>query len=119
MNPGASLNGSSTKPTTLQQTLNTTQTVTSDVRRTADHLSLINTVLEQDLPEEVQVGDVAQAIDQTGSLKVKLAESADALAEVNEALKIEIEKREKVSEKLDQSQATVEKLSQEVKKARR
>ena len=110
---------SNRRSTPLEHTLNTTQTVTTDVRHASDHLSVINTVLEQGVPEEVQVGDVAQAIDQTDELKDQLAQSADALEEVNDALEKEVQKRKKVAEKLDQSQARVKKLSDEVKEARR
>ena len=106
------------RSTPLEHTLNTTQTVTADVRHASDHLSVINTVLEQGLPEEVQVGDVAQAIDQTDELKDQLAQSADALEEVNAALEEEVRKRKKVVEKLDATQAQVKKLADEAKEAR-
>jgi hypothetical protein len=77
----------------LDQTLEKTEAVAAEVQRASDDLAVINTVLEQELPDEVQVGDVAQAIEHTGQLEKKLAESAETLAEVNATLAEEIEKR--------------------------
>jgi len=67
-------------------------------------------VLEQELPEEVQVGEVAQAIEHTNQLEEKLARSAEKLAEVNAALGEEIEKRLEATAERDESQALAEKL---------
>jgi hypothetical protein len=77
----------------LDQTLQKTEAVAAEVQRASDDLAVINTVLEQELPDEMQVGDVAQAIEHTGQLEKKLAESAETLAEVNATLAEEIEKR--------------------------
>jgi hypothetical protein len=79
--------------TPLDQTLDKTEEVAAEVQRASDDLAVINTVLEQELPGDVQVGDVAQAIEHTGQLEKKLAESAEALAEVSATLAQEIEKR--------------------------
>ena len=79
--------------TPLDQTLDKTEAVAAEVQRASDDLAVINTVLEQELPDDVQVGDVAQAIEHTGQLEKKLAESAEALAEVSATLAQEIEKR--------------------------
>jgi phage-related minor tail protein len=95
----------------LDRTLEKTGKVAADVRRASHDLLVVNTVLEQELPEEVQVGEVAQAIAHTGELEKKLARSAEMLAQVNAALAKEIAKRVEVTEQLDQSQALVEKLS--------
>lgn len=78
--------------TPLDRTLKKSEEVAADVQRASDNLAVVNTVLEQELPEEVQVGEVAQAIAHTGQLEEKLARSAEKLAEVNEALSREIAK---------------------------
>jgi phage-related minor tail protein len=62
------------------------------------------------VPEEAQVGDVAQAIAQTGELEKKLAQSAETLAQVNAALALEIEKRVEVTRRLEKSEALVDAL---------
>jgi hypothetical protein len=82
----------------LDQALDKTEAVAAEVQRASDDLAVINTVLEQELPEEVQVGDVAQAIEHTGQLEKRLAESAETLAEVNAALAEEIEKRNRTAD---------------------
>jgi hypothetical protein len=79
--------------TPLEQAFEKSETAAADVQRAADDLAVVNTVLEQELPDEVQVGDVAQAIEHTGHLEKKLAKSAEQLAEVSAALAKEIGKR--------------------------
>ena len=78
---------------TLDRTLAKNEEVAADVQGASDHLSVVATVLEQELPDSVQVGEVAQAIEHANELEKKLARSAQALNEVNEALASEIEKR--------------------------
>jgi hypothetical protein len=97
--------------TTLDQSAGKTREVAADVKRASEDLLVINTVLEQELPDELQVGDVAQAIEHTGHLEKKLAQSAESLAEVHAALEEEIEKRKKVTAQRDASRALVERLS--------
>ena len=93
-----------------------TKAVQVDVQTASDHVSVIGTVLATELPEEVQVGEVAQAIDQTTELEQKLAKSAATLAEVSVKLGREIRKRRKVSEELYKTRAQVKKLSAGAKK---
>lgn len=108
----AGQSNSQTEPRTpLDHSSGTTQAVAADVKRASEDLLVINTVLEQELPDELQVGDVAQAIEHTGHLEKKLAESAESLAEVHAALEEEIQKRKKVTAQRDASRAMVEKLS--------
>jgi len=76
---------------------------------------VIGTVLAQELPAEVQVGEVAQAIEQTEQLEQKLVESAATLAEVSAELGREIIKCQEVTEKLNKSQARVDELSDEIR----
>ncbi|QRF60462.1 hypothetical protein [Variovorax sp. UC122_21] len=105
----------STKPlgiTSLDRTLEKTEQVAADVQKASDNLAVVNTVLEQELPEEVQVGDVALAIAHTSQLEEKLAQSAEQLAEVNAALSEEIEKRIEATAQRDESVARAKKLEQ-------
>ncbi len=89
----------------LLQTLEKTEAITADVQHVSQQLAVVNAVLEESLPEEVQVGDVAQAISQTGELEKKLAESAHALAEVSLALEHEIGKRKEAVAQLGDARA--------------
>jgi hypothetical protein len=99
---------SSRGDTSLEQTLEKTEAVAADVQRASDNLAVVNTVLEQGLPEEVQVGDVAQAIEHTSQLEEKLAKSAETLSE-------EIEKRLEATAERDESQAQAEELKARIR----
>lgn len=101
--------------TSLDETLEKSEQVAADVQRASDNLAIVNTVLEQELPEAVQVGEVAQAIEQTSQLEEKLAKSAEKLAEVNAALSEEIEKRLEVTAERDESQALAERLKARIR----
>jgi hypothetical protein len=101
--------------TSLEQTLEKTEAVAADVQRASDNLAVVNTVLEQELPDEIQVGEVAQAIEHTSQLEEKLAKSAETLDEVNAALSEEIEKRLEITAQRDESEAEAEKLKARIR----
>ena len=98
----------------LLRPLQKTQSVTADLEHASDHAMVIGAVLAHELPEDVQVGDVAQAIGQTEELKDKLAESAETLTEVSAELEQEIAKRRAVAKQLQESRAQVKQLAAEV-----
>ncbi len=98
----------------LEAPLQKTQAVTCDLQKAADHAMVIGSVLEKELPEDVQVGEVAQALDQTEELKTKLAESAETLTEVSAELEQEIAKRRAVTKQLGASRAQVDELQAEI-----
>jgi hypothetical protein len=95
----------------LEKTHEKAKAVEAEIVRASDHAGVIGAVLAQELPREVQVGDIAQAIEQTEALEQKLAESAATLADVSAELGREIKKRRQVTDKLNKSQARVEQLS--------
>jgi hypothetical protein len=101
--------------TSLHRTLQKSEQVAADVQRASDNLAVVNTVLEQELPQEVQVGEVAQAIEHTSQLEQKLAKSAEKLAEVNAALSEEIEKRIEATAERDESLALAEELKAKIR----
>ena len=98
----------------LQKPLEKTQAVTADLQSASDHALVIGTVLAQELPAREQVGEVAQAIEQTDELKSTLAESAETLNEVSAELEQEIAKRREVAKHLAAARAKVEELRAEV-----
>jgi|GEM_PF-2254441 len=100
----------------LQDTLDKTSAVTADIQSAASQTGVIGTVLAQELPDELQVGEVAQALGQTEELEHKLAESAETLADVTAALEHEIQKRHEVDDKLERSRAQVKELSTQVQR---
>lgn len=83
----------STGTASLDRTLKKNQEVASEVQSASEDLAVVATVLEQELPDHVQVGEVAQAIEHANQLEKQLTRSAEVLAEVNEALAQEVEKR--------------------------
>lgn len=95
----------------LARTLAKTQAVAADVQRAAEDLAVVGAVLEQELPTNVQVGDVALAIAHTGEVEQKLAESAQKLGEVREALDLEVKRRLAVTKERDESEAKLEALT--------
>ena len=102
------------KSDVLQRTHKTTEAVEADIHRASDHAGVIGAVLAQELPDEVQVGEVAQAIEHTEELEQKLAQSAATLADVTAELGREIKKRREVTKELDKTRAHVEQLSDEI-----
>ncbi len=100
----------------LEKAHEKTKAVDAEIVRASDQAGVIGAVLAQELPGELQVGDVAQAIEQTEDLEQKLAESAAALADVSAELRREIKKRRQVTEKLNKSQARVGRMSGTKKK---
>ncbi len=103
----------------LSGSLKKTQEVQADIESASDHVGVIGTVLSQELPPDAQVGEVAQAIEQTGELEQKLAQSAEQLAEVSAVLAAEIAARRALAEKLEATQDMVEKLSSEADEPRK
>ncbi|MEO7255036.1 MAG: hypothetical protein ABIZ64_12460 [Casimicrobium sp.] len=103
----------------LQKPLQKTQAVTSDLEKAADHAMVIGTVLAQELPVDVQVGEVAQALEQAEELKDKLAESAETLTEVSAELEQEIANRRSVTKQLGAAHAKVDELKAEVSNAKK
>ena len=95
----------------LQDTLDKTSAVTADIQSAASQAAVIGTVLAQELPDELQVGEVAQALGQTEALEQKLADSAETLADVTATLEQEIQKRHEADDKLARSRAQVKALS--------
>ena len=98
----------------LLKPLQQTEAVTADLEHAADQAMVIGAVLAKELPVDVQVGEVAQAIEQTGELKEQLAHSAETLTEVSAELEQEIAKRRTVGKLLEASRAQVEALKTEV-----
>ena len=70
----------------MEHTLDKARQVAAEIRQAADNLAVVNTVLEEQLPDEVQVGEVAQALDQSGAVEKRLTRSAERLTQVNAEL---------------------------------
>ena len=93
----------SSKP--LAQALAQNEQVKDKVVAVAEDLLVINTVLKQEIPQQVQTGEVAQALEKHEELEIQVQECAEELQSVNQALAEEIGEREKLEHKLSESRA--------------
>ena len=66
-----------------------------------------NAVLKHELPDHVQIGDVAQALQRTDELEVKINDTAQDLAQVNEVLAQEIDQRVDLERELAETKAAL------------
>jgi septal ring factor EnvC (AmiA/AmiB activator) len=101
---------SSLAPSSLEHALDKNEAIQETVEQSAAELSLINTVLKQEVPEHVQTGEVAQALQKTDELESRIQNSADDLAQVNDALKQEISARAELERQLASTKAELDQV---------
>lgn len=101
--PNASL-----PPTALEHALDQNEAIQATVEQSAAELCVIHAVLQQEVPDHIKTGDVAQALQRTDELEGRMQASADNLQEVNEALKEEIQVRVELEQQLAFTQAALE-----------
>lgn len=99
----------SPSPTLLQEALDQNEAVKNTVEQSAAELVVINAVLKQEVPPQVQTGEVAQALQKTDELEERIQASAENLGKVNDALKQEIGERTRLEEELATSRADLAK----------
>lgn len=105
--PTPSDSGTSAESTALGRALDVNAAVKDIVEQSAAELVVINTVLKQEIPDDVQTGDVAQALLRTDALEVKISDAAQDLAQVNEVLAQEIDQRVDLERELAQTKAAL------------
>lgn len=96
-------------PSPLARALDQNENVKDVVEQSAAELVVINAVLKQEIPDHVQVGEVAQALLKTDELETRIQETAQDLAEVNEVLAQEIDERVDLERELAAARAQLEK----------
>lgn len=94
-----------TTPLPLRHALEKSEAVKELVEQSAHDLVVINAVLKQEIPDDVQTGEVAQALQKSDALESQMQDSAADLAQVNEALEHEIAERERLESELAQTKA--------------
>lgn len=87
----ASTSSHTTRP--LVKALHQNDSVKEVVKQSADELLVINAVLKKNIPEQSQMGDLAQALDKTEHIEDQIQESAEELGEVNTLLEHEVDER--------------------------
>jgi len=101
----------SSVPTPLKRALEQNEAVKDSAEQSAAELTVINTVLKQEIPPEVQTGDVAQALEKTDALETRIQESAEDLAQVNEVLEQQIDERADLERELRATKAALAKAT--------
>ena len=101
----------SSVPTPLKRALAQNESVKDTVEQSAAELLVINTVLKQEIPPEVQTGEVAQALEKTDALETRIQESAEDLAQVNEVLEQQIDERADLERELRATKAALAKAT--------
>lgn len=97
-------------PTSLERALDQNEAIQETVEQSAAELCVIHAVLKQEVPEHVQTGDVAQALQKTDELESRIQTSADNLEQVNQALKEEILVRADLERQLAATQAELDQV---------
>ena len=95
-------------PTSLERALDQNEAIQETVEQSAAELCVINAVLKQEVPDHVQIGDVAQALQKTDELESRIQSSAEHLEQVNQALKAEIQVRAGLERQLASAQAELD-----------
>ncbi len=94
-------------PVSLKQALDKNEAIQDRIEQSADELSLVNVVLEKEVPHTTRTDEVALALQKTGELEDRMQTSADELAQVNHSLKQEISARAHLERELATTQAAL------------
>ena len=70
----------------LESTIDKAKEVAAEIQQAADNLAVVNTVLQDQIPDEIQIGEVAQALGQSDEVEKTITKSAETLNEVNAEL---------------------------------
>lgn len=97
----------SDEATALVRALDQNTAVQDAVEQSAAELVIINAVLKHEIPDHVQVGDVAKALQRTDELEVKINDSVQDLAQVNKMLAQEIDERVDLEQALAEARAAL------------
>lgn len=93
--------------TPLSRALDQNETVKDAVERSAAELLVINTVLKQEIPDHLQTGEVAQALQKTDALESRICDTAEDIAEVSQVLAQEIGERVDLERELAATKAAL------------
>lgn len=105
--PPSSEPGASDESTALGRAFDQNTAVQDVVEQSAAELVVINAVLKQEIPDHVQVGDVAKALQRTDALEGKINDAVQDLAEVNEVLAQEMDERVDLERELAETKAAL------------
>jgi len=89
----------------LTQAIGKSERIKEVVEECATELSMVNTVLKEQLDEPTARADVAREVQKSEAVEAKVQDSADELAKVNEALVGEVRERQLLEHQLEASRA--------------
>jgi len=98
------------KHTPLEHALDQNEAIQDSVEQSAAELCVVTAVLVHEVPEHLKTGEVALAIQRTEELESRIQSSADDLAQVNLALKEEIDVRADLERQLASTQAELDQI---------
>ena len=94
--------------TPLARARDQNEAVQHSIEKSVAELELINTVLQQELPDHIQSDDVALALEKSSELESRIQQSVDDLAKINETLSQEIAERTTLEKELVRTRAALE-----------
>ena len=100
--------------TPLERALEQNEMAQTIVEESAAELVMIHAVLMQEIPDHVQTGDVAHALQRTDELEIKINDTAQELAKVNEVLALEIGERVELEQELATTKAALAEANEQV-----
>jgi hypothetical protein len=92
-------------PNSLSQAVDASERIKDRVEECATELSVVNTVLKEQLDRPTAPDEVARAIEKSEAVEAKVQDSADELTKVNEALVEEVRERRLLEHQLETSKA--------------
>ena len=107
MSDTAFISNATDTSTPLERALEQNETAQGIVEQSAAELVVIHAVLKQELPDHMQTGDVAHALQRTDELEMKISDTAQELAQVNEVLAQEIGERVDLERELAATKAAL------------
>ena len=107
MSDTAPISNANDSSTPLERALEQNETAQGIVEQSAAELVVIHAVLKQELPDHMQTGDVAHALQRTDELEIKISDTAQELAQVNEVLAQEIGERVDLERELAATKAAL------------
>ncbi len=107
MSEQLSTSSPNTASTPLARALDQNETVKDTVEQSAAELLLINAVLKQGIPDHIQTGEIAQALQKTDELENKISDTVEDIAQVNQVLAQEIGERADLERELAATKAAL------------
>jgi C4-dicarboxylate-specific signal transduction histidine kinase len=98
--------------TLLSRAVDQNETAKSVVEQAAAELFVINAVLKHEIPDDLQTGEMAKALQKTDELESRIQASLEDLAQVNQVLEQELCERAALERELAAAKAALAQSNQ-------